>query len=126
MILMSGSSHMAAQILILLLWALVFRLSVVSTDDLEQLLVDGVRDTLLGVGLTIKEAAYDMRIDENQLRRQLNREPNQYLALVRLFRLPFRFWMAFGPLLMYLVAKKRWQEIDADVRVIASDIRKRA
>jgi hypothetical protein len=90
-------------------------LSTMQLDEMERLLVDAVKDVVLSSGLSLKECAFHMRIDARQLQRQLAMEPNQYIALTKLFRLPFRFWLAFIPTLMFLLAKKRVLELAQDV-----------
>lgn len=98
------------QIVVYLIVGLAMRCSAMTTDDLEAVLTQTVTDAMHASHLTIKEAAWKMGIDEKQLRRQLNREPHQYLALVRLFRLPFAFWLCFTPALVALVYRKRMAE----------------
>jgi hypothetical protein len=99
-------------ILIALFYALMLRASAMETDELEKLLVQGLWDAINAAHLSIKEAAYYMKLDESQLRKQLRCEPGQQLALVRVFRLPFSVWMFFAPCMMSLVYKKRLSEFN--------------
>lgn len=107
--------YTVAQIVGVACWVLVLRLSTVDTSELEMLLAQSVVNALHAAQLTQKEAAAAMRIDIKQLGRQLRGEPMQHLSLTKLIRLPFVFWLHFGPTLMWLVAKKRYDEIAAEV-----------
>lgn len=85
-------------------------------DELEGLVLRAVTDAMHSAHLTIKEMAFAMRIDEKQLRRQLERQPHQHLALVKLFRAPFSFWCFFSPTLIALIARKRFAELTEEFR----------
>jgi hypothetical protein len=98
------------------------RLSVMDTTELEQLLLAAVVDALAAAHIEWKVAAATMRIDYGQMVKQLRSEPQQYLALTRLFRLPFTFWVAFTPALMTLLYKKRLQEVQQSI----ADLTRRA
>lgn len=114
-----SSVHFTAiQIGGLVLWVLVMRLSTIDTAEIELLLAQSVVNALHAAQLTQKDAAAYMRIDIKQLGRQLRGEPMQHLSLTKLVRLPFVFWLSFGPALMYLVAKKRYDEIAEEVENI--------
>jgi len=86
-------------------------LTAAQLDEAEQLLAFGIRDALGAAHIEIKQAAACMRMDESQLRRQLRGEPSQHVSLTRLIRLPFSFWLFFGPALIQIVYRKRMQEM---------------
>lgn len=58
-----------------------------------------------------------MAIDEGQFRRALRGEGYRLLALNHLIKLPYAFWLWFGPALMWIVAKKHAAEIADTVAV---------
>lgn len=89
-------------------------LTAANTDELEQFLACGVRDALNAAHVDLKVAASCMGITESQLGKQLRAEPSHHLSLTRLIRLPFSFWLFFGPALIQIVYRKRMQEM-ADV-----------
>jgi hypothetical protein len=91
-------------------------LAAADLDELEKLLLQAVIDAMHSAHLTVKELAFAMRMDEKQLRRQLEGQPHQHLALVKLFRAPFSFWTWFGPSLIALIARKRFAELTEDFR----------
>jgi hypothetical protein len=104
-----GHAHLGLVVLCLL-YALMLRASTVDTDELEHLLAQAVIDALNAAHLSIKEAAFYMRIDESQLRKQLRVEPSQHLSLFKVIHLPFSFWLHFGPALIAIVYRKRMEE----------------
>lgn len=97
------------------LWMFGLRMSAQSSDDLEVTLGAAVSLSFAHARLTTKEAAALMRIDESQLRHCLRGDKGYHLSLNRLLRLPFGFWLHFGPALIYLVAKKNMTEIAEDL-----------
>ena len=109
--LLQHGSHIALQILLVIVFVGFRIVAAADTTELEQLLSAAVMDALNSAHLTVKEAAYYMHIDPEQLRRQLKNEPKQYLSLLKLLSLPFGFWLAFSPALIAIVYKKRMQDM---------------
>ncbi len=109
--LIAQSGHLLLQILLVCV-SVGFRLmAMADTTELEQLLSTAVMDALNAAHLSVKEAAHYMRIDPEQLRRQLKNEPKQYLSLLKLLSLPFGFWLSFSPALIAIVYRKRMQDM---------------
>lgn len=96
-------------------WLFCQRLSIMATDDLEQVLGIAVLDALGAIHLTVKEAAPMMRVNEANLRSMLRGEGKYHLGMVHLLRLPFQFWFWFGPVLFALVAKQRLTSMAEDL-----------
>jgi hypothetical protein len=109
--LIERGSHLLVQILLVVVSVGFRMLATADTSELEQLLSTAVMDALNAAHLSVKEAAHYMRIDPEQLRRQLKNEPKQYLSLLKLLSLPFGFWLAFSPSLIALVYRKRMQDM---------------
>lgn len=98
----------ALEILIAVSVALPY-LAAANTRELELFLAESVRRTLAFTNITEKEAADAMKMDESYLRRCLRGECD--LSLTKMVRLPYRFWPVFGPMLLFIVAQKRADEI---------------
>lgn len=95
----------------LVMWVCAMKLSAMDTETLERLLAHAVVDALHMAHISRKEAAALMRIDVGQLNRQLRAEPMQHISLTRLMRLAgTSFWLWFGPALLLLVARERYNE----------------
>jgi hypothetical protein len=90
-------------------------LSAVSVDSLEKMLGLAVLDALEACHLTVKEAAPLMRLDESNLRSMLRGDGKYHLGVVHLARLPFTFWLCFGPKLFGLVARQNLEAIAEDI-----------
>lgn len=88
--------------------------STVDTSDLEKLLGEAVSLALEHARLVVKDACFLMRVDERHFRKGLRAEENAHISLTRLVRLPFTFWLAFTPSLLYLVAKKHAADLAND------------
>lgn len=98
-------------IALVVLWLAAMKLSAMDTETLERLLAHAVVDALHMAQISRKEAAALMRIDIGQLNRQLRAEPHQHISLTRLMRLcGTSFWLWFGPALLLIVARERYQE----------------
>lgn len=97
-------------------WLLVHHVMAAQTDDLEQIVADAVTAAMHAAGLTAKEMAFRMRIDESQLRKQLRAEPQNHLSLSRLVRV-WEIWIFLGPAILAIVARRRWNEVLNDLRV---------
>jgi hypothetical protein len=122
LLLLTSQRHFGIEhVLTLVGFLLLMRLSSLDTTSLEQTLAQAVVDALAAAHITTKEAAAAMRLDVSQLSRQLSATPGYHISLTRLVRLPFEFWLFLGPQLMYLVARKRFNEIAEDL-----NLRKRA
>jgi hypothetical protein len=80
-------------------------------DPLQQVINEAIRECLVLEKITDQQAASICGMSENNFRRALSGEPLRSLSLARLFRLPWGFWLRFGPMLMWMVAKKHAQEI---------------
>jgi len=105
------------QVVLPTLWVIGLRATCVQTsDEIEAVLGEAVGLALQQARVTTKEAATLMRIDESQLRHSLRGSKGYHFSLNRLVRLPFAFWLHFGPALIYLVAKKNIQEIADDFK----------
>lgn len=85
-------------------------------DELMKLAAEAVREALFKAHLTDEQAADLMRIQVGQLRRQLRAEPGNHLSIARLFLLPMSFWLCFGPITLFLVAKRSYRQIADDVQ----------
>jgi hypothetical protein len=109
--LIEHGSHLLVQILLVVVSVGFRMLATADTSELEQLLSTAVMDALNAAHLSVKEAAHYMRIDPEQLRRQLKNEPKQYLSLLKLLSLPFGFWLNFSPSLIAIVYRKRMQDM---------------
>lgn len=95
----------------LIAWVLCLKCSAMDLSNMDVVLGQTVQSALVSAGITIKEAIALMDIDETQFRKALRGEGYRLLALNHLIKLPYRFWLAFGPTLMWLVAKKNAIEI---------------
>lgn len=100
----------ALEIVGVVVYGLFLKAAAANTDELEQTLAQAIADALNAAHLSVKEAAYFMRLDESQLRKQLRAEPSQHVSLTRLIRLPFSFWLHFSPALISIIYRKRMQE----------------
>lgn len=112
---MSAYVHLASssvsQIVALVVWVLCLKCAALDLEPLEQVLGDAVLSALESARITVKEAVAIMAIDESQFRKALRGEGYRHISLNHLLKLPFSFWLAFSPTLMYLVAKKNMVEI---------------
>ncbi len=109
--LVEHGGHLVLQILLVVVFVGFRFVAAADTTELEQMLSAAVLDALNAAHLTVKEAAFYMHIDPEQLRRQLKNEPKQYLSLLKLLSLPFGFWLAFSPALIAIVYRKRMQDM---------------
>lgn len=98
------------QVLVLFIMFALVACTVASTDEIEKMLCQAVTDAMHAAHLSVKEVAAYMRLDEAQLRHQLRGSPSNHLSLTRLIRLPFSFWLFFGPALIAIVYRKRLEE----------------
>ena len=90
-------------------------LTVASSDNLEKVLGLAVLDALESIRLTVKEAAPIMRLDESNLRSMLRGDGKYHLGVVHLARLPFSFWLCFGPMLFALMARQNLTALAEDI-----------
>lgn len=102
---------------VLVYFLFVGRLMASTTHELDQELAKAVLTTLTLAEITRKEAATAQGLDEAQFNRQLRCESHHHISLNRLIRLPWKFWLFFGPTLAYIVARKRYAEIAEDFTV---------
>lgn len=100
-----------SQILVIALWLLGLRCSAMDLESLEVLLGNAVLSALESAKVTVKEAGALMVLDESTLRKAIRGEKSHHWSLNRLMKLPFSFWLHFGPTLLWLVAKRNAQEI---------------
>lgn len=107
----------ATQIAILTLWLFGVRIAAASGEALDKLLGAATLLCFELSRITVKEAAPIMGMDESHLRQALRGEAAHHLSLNRLVRLPFAFWLHFGPALIYLVAKQNVQAIAEDLKL---------
>jgi hypothetical protein len=127
-ILLTHAPFWVLQVVVGLFWCLGMRLSAASLDELETLLVEAFVDAMHRAHLSFKEMAYAMRrgeqdtFDEAQLRRQLAREKGQHLSLFRLLGAPLSWWVFFGPTLMAIVFRRRWQEMRDELDAMRADV----
>lgn len=104
----------AWQVIALAAWLLLIHAAVSAPDDeIEALLRQAVIDALHAAHLTLKDAAFAMRLHHSQLEKQLRGEG--LISLTRLVRLPWVFWFHFSPALIALVTKKHLRELAEDV-----------
>jgi hypothetical protein len=80
-------------------------------EPLQQVVNAAIVECLTLAHIPIKEAASLCGMSEANFRRSLSGEEYRNISLVHLFKLPYRFWLHFGPMLMWMVAKKHAQEI---------------
>lgn len=80
-------------------------------QPLQQLVNDAVVECLTLAKITMQEAASLCGMSETNFRRALSGEEYRNISLVHLCALPYRFWLHFGPYLMWMVAKKHAREI---------------
>lgn len=102
---------LVAQIALGLVFVLFRVLAAADLSELEQFLAGAVRDALNAAHVDLKVAAGCMGITDSQLAKQLRGEPGHFISLTRLIRVPFAFWLFFGPSLIALVYRKRMQEM---------------
>lgn len=110
------------QIVVVVIWVLLIRLATLETIDLEAMLRQGILDAMHAAHLSVQETAFAQRICERQWRKQLAGEDQHQISLTRLIRMPFTFWLSFGPALMALIYRKRLQEFAQ----IANDLKRGA
>lgn len=97
--------------LALVLIAVFLKASVVDLQPLQALLNAAIRECLVLSQITDKEAASLCGMSYQNFNRALSGEAYRSLSLAHLFQLPWRFWLRFGPMLMWMVAKKHAEEI---------------
>lgn len=85
--------------------------AVMDLQPLQMLVNEAIVDCLSIAHLTMQEAASICGMSEANFYRALSGERYRSLSLAHLLKLPYRFWLHFGPNLMWLVAKKHAQEI---------------
>lgn len=85
-------------------------------EELTQLAATAVKDAMNHAHLTDEQAADLMHIQVGQFRRQLRAEPGAHLSFARLLMLPIGFWLSFGPIVLFLVAKRSYKQIADDVQ----------
>lgn len=107
----------AVQIVLIALWLCGIRIAAASGEELDRLLGAATLLCFQLSRITVKEAAPIMGMDESHLRQALRGEAAHHLSLNRLVRLPFAFWLHFGPALIYLVAKENVQAIAEDLKL---------
>jgi hypothetical protein len=81
-------------------------------SELRGMVNDAILDCLERGRIPIKEAADCAGMTETHFRKALSGEGNRQISIVHLMGLPFdRFWLHFGPTLLWLAAKKHAKEI---------------
>ncbi len=80
-------------------------------SHLEAIIGDAIVNCLSHAQIPIKEAAMLMEMNETNFRKALTGEAGRTITLVRLIKLPYRFWLHFGPQIMWLVTRKHMIEI---------------
>jgi len=96
-------------------WILGLRLSTMDTSDLQGLVNEMILECLTLAKIPIKEAAALAGMTETAFRNALSGEKYRHISLFHLLQLPYRFWLHFGPMLMWAVAKKHVREIGETV-----------
>ncbi len=105
-----GSMSLGCEVL--MVFALLVKcLGAMDLEPLQALVNDAIRKCLLLSELTDKEAASLCGMSYVNFNRALSGEKYRSLSLAHLFKLPYRFWLHFGPTLMWMVAKKHAEEI---------------
>lgn len=97
-----------------------FKCAAMDLAPLQRIVNDGIRECLTLARITHQEAATLTGMSETNFYRALSGEESRNLSLVHLFKLPYRFWLHFGPMLMWLVAKKHAQEIRESFQSVRS------
>lgn len=98
-------------VIVLVLFLLGWLCAAMDLAPLQAIVNDAIRECLVLAKITDKEAAALTGMSETHFRRALSGEEHRYVSLVHLCKLPYRFWLHFSPLLMWMVAKKHAQEI---------------
>jgi hypothetical protein len=99
------------QLVLIGLWFFGVTAAAADHGDLERVLGEAVSTALAAARITVKEAAALMAMHESQLYKCLRADRGHHISLTRLVRLPFSFWMAFSPALLWLVAERNVREI---------------
>jgi len=106
-----GSFPSSVVALIVFVWMGALKLSVMDTSDLQHLVNEMILECLTLAKIPIKEAAALAGLTETAFRNALSGEKYRHISLFHLLQLPYRFWLHFGPALMWAVAKKHANEI---------------
>lgn len=98
----------------LFFWVIAMRCTAASTDELCKAVAMAVLDALAAAHIDPKDAADRMGLNLSRFYQQMKGEPENPIALWRLMKLPFTFWVVFAPWLMFRVTQKRMHEcVDA-------------
>ena len=115
MTVMHGSYSSTIVTVIIFAWVAALKLSVMDTSDLQHLVNEMILECLTLAKIPIKEAAALAGLTETAFRNALSGEKYRHISLFHLLQLPYRFWLHFGPMLMWAVAKKHVREIGETV-----------
>lgn len=85
--------------------------SAMDLQPLQIVINEAIAESLALAKVTVKEAASICGMSEPNFYRAISGERYRSLSLASLMKLPYRFWLHFGPQIMWLVAKKHAQEI---------------
>lgn len=95
----------------LVFWFICLKASAMNLDHIEAIINDAIVNCLALAQIPVKEAAAIAGMTETHFRKALSGESYRHITLVHLLKLPYKFWLFFGPQIMWLVARKHAIEI---------------
>ena len=110
-VLIHGSSASVLFPVVLVLWVIGMKCAAMDVSDLRELVQTAILQCLELAQIPIKEAASLAGMTDTHFRKALSGDGGRHLGLLHLLNLPYRFWLHFGPQLMWMVAKKHAAEI---------------
>lgn len=87
-------------------------------DHIEAIVNDAIINCLSLAHIPVKEAAAVTGMSETNFRKALTGESYRHITLVHLLKLPYKFWLYFGPQVMWLVARKHAIEIAETIALL--------
>ena len=94
-----------------IVWVVGMKCAAMDLAELRELVQNAILQCLELAQIPIKEAAVLCGMTDTHFRKALKGEAGRHLGLLHLMGLPYRFWLHFGPQLMWMVAKKHAVEI---------------
>jgi hypothetical protein len=110
-VLIHGSMSEFWMAVALTVWIVAMKCAAMDVSDLRQLVQTAILQCLELAQIPIKEAASLAGMTDTHFRKALSGDGGRHLGLLHLLNLPYRFWLHFGPQLMWMVAKKHAAEI---------------
>lgn len=80
-------------------------------EEIARMVGQAVIDALNAAHITVDHACDVMKLARSQFSAQVNGRPGAHLSVVRLLKLPWEFWLQFGPRLLYLAAQRSARQI---------------